>query len=157
MVIKNDNLEQVKEIYNSSDKKYISSSSNDKAIMDKDMVNYLYYEEGKNFSICYVTVYEKSDFITKEEFDVEINDIKENSIYIWEVGTRKGYEGRGIATKLLKYVISCYPNRDIYSCIDIENVASKRVHEKLGFKPVNSFIGDFFSDEEHYVIVRLEN
>ncbi len=145
MITENINLNQVKEIYNSSNKKFISEESNNTAIEDKSMKNYLYYDdENKDVALGYVTVYESSDFIQKEEFDVIIENINPNSVYIWEIGTRKGYEGRGIATKLLKHVIKKYKGKDIYTCLDLENIPSIKIHEKVGFKKVKEFNGNFF-------------
>lgn len=157
MITKNVNLTQVKQIYETSDKKHISSQSNDTAISDMNISNYLYYENNIAFALAYIAVYEKSDFIIKEEFDVTIDDIKQDSVYIWEVGTRKGYEGRGYASRLIEHVIKEYPKRDIYSCIDVENYASVKIHERAGFRPVKEFVGNFFSDEEHYIIMKYES
>lgn len=158
MITENINLEQVKEIYNSSSKEFISEDSNDIALKDKSMKNYLYYEEEDNTkALGYVTIYESCDFIQKEEFDVKVEGINENSVYIWEIGTRKGYEGRGIATKLLKYVIEKYKGHDIYTCLDEKNVASIRIHEKVGFKKIKEFTGNFFEGDEHYIIAKLDN
>lgn len=152
------NLDQVKQIYNSSSKKFISEESNNSAINDEHMVNYLYYEDLEpNIALGYVTVYESNDFIKKEEFDVTIGDIKPDSVYIWEIGTRKGYEGRGIASKLLNFVKEKYSGRDIYTCLDEVNAASIRIHEKVGFKKEKEFIGNFFEGEEHYFIAKLSS
>lgn len=154
MFKKNSDLEQIKQIYNSSSKKYISPESNNTAIQDKGMASYLYYEDGSNLALGYITVYENSDFIQKEEFEVKIDGIKKDSVYIWEIGTRKGYEGKGIATRMLQYVLKQYPGRDIYSCIDVENIASLKVHKKEGFVNIENFVGNFFSEQdEHYVIM----
>lgn len=158
MITENINLEQVKEIYNSSSKEFISEESNNIAIEDKNMKNYLYYEDNDNTkALGYVTVYEKSDFIQKEEFDVKIENINEDSVYIWEIGTRKGYEGKGIATKLLRFIIEKYKGHNIYTCLDEKNIPSIRIHEKVGFKKVKEFTGDFFEGDEHYIISILEN
>lgn len=158
MIKENINLEQVKDIYNSSGKEFISQESNDLAVQNENMKNYLYYEnEGDICALGYVTVYEACDFIQMEEFDVVIDDIDKDSVYIWEIGTRKGYEGRGIATKLLKYVVEKYKGRDIYTCLDEKNVPSIRIHEKVGFKKVKEFIGNFFEGDEHYMIFKLDN
>ncbi len=152
------NLDQVKQIYNSSSKKFISEESNNSAINDEHMVSYLYYEDLRpDIALGYVTIYESNDFIAKEEFDVIIDDIKPDSVYIWEIGTRKGYEGRGIASKLLNFVKEKYSNRDIYTCLDEENVASIRIHEKVGFKKVKEFVGNFFEGEEDYFIAKLSS
>lgn len=158
MITENINLEQAKEIYDSSNKEFITEESNNTAIEDENMKNYLYYEDNDNTkALGYVTIYEKCDFIQKEEFDVQIDNINEDSVYIWEIGTRKGYEGRGIATKLLKYVIAKYKGQDIYTCLDEKNVPSIKIHEKVGFRKVKEFVGNFFEGDEHYIISKLDN
>ncbi len=155
MILKNKNQEEIRNIYASSKKEFISLQSNDEAIQNKDMDNYLFYIDGIKEAVGYITVYTKSDFITKEEFDVNI-DVKEGSVYIWEIGTLKGFEGRGIASSLVKHVLEQYPDVDIYSVVDDINIGSVKIHEKFGFKVVASFIGHFFSDEdEKYLVYKL--
>lgn len=154
-VLKNVNLEEVRKIYDSSTKEFISEQSNNEAVTDKNMENYLYYIDGIKEAVGYITIYTKSDFIEQEEFKVSL-DVKEGSVYIWEIGTKKGYEGRGIATSLVKYIMNIYDKVDIYSVVDSKNIGSVKIHEKLGFKPVETFIGHFFGDEdEEYLIYKL--
>lgn len=154
-VLKNVNLEEVRKIYNSSTKEFISEQSNNEAVTDENMENYLYYLDDVKEAVGYITIYTKSDFIEQEEFDVDL-DVKQGSVYIWEIGTKKGYEGKGIATSLVKYIINIYSNVDIYSVVDVENIGSVKIHEKLGFKPVESFVGHFFGEkDEKYLIYKL--
>ena len=63
----------------------------------------------------------------------------ENVVYIWEVVTRKEFMGRGIAKKLLAYVLDKFSNYTIYSCINANNIPSIRLHEKYGFKELYRF------------------
>lgn len=63
----------------------------------------------------------------------------ENIVYIWEVVTRKEFMGRGIAKKLLAYVLDKFKDYTIYSCIDVNNIPSIRLHEKYGFKELYRF------------------
>lgn len=62
-----------------------------------------------------------------------------NVVYIWEVVTRKEFMGRGIAKKLLAYVLDKFNNYTIYSCINENNIPSIRLHEKYGFKELYRF------------------
>ena len=62
-----------------------------------------------------------------------------NVVYIWEVVTRKEFMGRGIAKKLLAYVLDKFNNYTIYSCINVNNIPSIRLHEKYGFKELYRF------------------
>ena len=63
----------------------------------------------------------------------------ENVVYIWEVVTRKEFMGRGIAKKLLAYVLDKFNNHIIYSCINENNIPSICLHEKYGFKELYRF------------------
>ena len=156
MIKKGEFSEEIKRIYDSSNKQYITSQSNEIARNDKDMAKYVYIDDKTKQAVGYISVYEKSDFIQKEEFDVRLRGIKKNSVYIWEVGTMKGFEGRGIASELVKKVTEIYAKNDIYSCIECENVASLKIHRKCGFEVVKDFEGHFFGDDpEIYLILQL--
>lgn len=156
MIKKGEFKEEIKKIYDSSNKQYITSQSNEIARNDKDMAKYVYIDDKTKEVVGYISVYEKSDFIQKEEFDVKLRGVKKNSVYIWEVGTMKGYEGRGIASALVKEVTQIYSKNDIYSCIECENVPSLKIHKKCGFKVVKDFEGHFFGEEtEIYLILKL--
>lgn len=63
----------------------------------------------------------------------------DNVVYIWEVVTRKEFMGRGIAQKMLTYVLDKFNDYTIYSCIDVNNIPSIRLHEKYGFKELYRF------------------
>ena len=63
----------------------------------------------------------------------------ENVVYIWEVVTRKEFMGRGIAKKLLAYVLDKFSNCTMYSCINVNNIPSIRLHEKYGVKELYRF------------------
>ncbi len=157
MIRKGKFKEEVKKIYNSSDKFFISEQSNDIAITDENIVNYIYIDDVTKEVIAYLSVYEKSDFIEMEEFNVSLDNIKSDSVYIWEIGTLKGYEGKGIASKLVKGVLDMYKDRDVYSCVESENIASLKIHEKFGFVPVSTFNDNFFGREkEEYIILHLK-
>ena len=63
----------------------------------------------------------------------------DNVVYIWEVVTKKEFMGRGIAKKLLTYVLDKFNNYTIYSCIDVNNIPSIGLHEKYGFEELYRF------------------
>ena len=65
--------------------------------------------------------------------------MSQNVVYIWEVVTRKEFVGRGIAKELLAYVLDKFNNYTIYSCINVNNIPSIRLHEKYGFKELYRF------------------
>lgn len=75
--------------------------------------------------------------------------------YIWEVVTKKEFMGRGIAKNLLSYVLDKFENYTIYSCIDVKNIPSLKLHQKNGFKELYRFLKT--EDEktsEHIILVR---
>ena len=156
MIKKGEFNEEIKRIYDSNGKKYITIESNEIARNDKNIAKYVYIEDKTKEVVGYISVYEKSDFIQKEEFDVKLRGVKKNSVYIWEVGTMKGYEGIGIASELVKEVAQIYSKNDIYSCVECENIPSLKIHKKCGFEVVKDFEGHFFGDEmEIYLILKL--
>lgn len=156
MILKNQYIEEIKNIFQESDKNYINQESNDIATSDKKITNYVYYEEAIQKVVGYVSVYEGTDFWKKEGFETEIEELKEDTVYIWEIGTRKGYEKRGIASAMLKYVVEKYHTSDIYSCVESSNIASRRIHEKMGFKVVSTFEDNFFGREkEIYMLLKV--
>ncbi len=63
----------------------------------------------------------------------------EKVAYIWEIVTDKNYTGKGIANHLIKYITEKYQDFTIYSCIDLTNIASLKLHEKNGFHTLYEF------------------
>ena len=156
MIIAGKFSNEIREIYSLSDKVYISPQSNSIAVSDKDIVNYVFFDDNTKEALGYISLYIKPDFIAKEEFNINIDNINPNSIYIWEIGTKKGFEGKKIASRLLEHIIEKYKDNDIYSCIEIENKASIHLHRKYGFTVVKVFEDNFFGrDKETYMIFKL--
>lgn len=87
----------------------------------------------------YIAVYQGNDFCKIEGFPNKIENMTENVVYIWEVVTKKEFMGRGIAKKLLAYILDKFNNHTIYSCINENNIPSIRLHEKYGFKELYRF------------------
>lgn len=67
---------------------------------------------------------------------------------------RKEFSGRGIGTKILKYIINNNPNSDIYSCVDINNIASMKCHEKAGFKQFDTFYKRYDGKIDTYIFLK---
>ena len=84
-------------------------------------------------------MYQGNDFCEIEGFPNKIENMPQNIVYIWKVVTRKEFMGRGIAKKLLAYVLDKFNNYTIYSCINVNNMPSIRLHEKYGFKELCRF------------------
>ena len=91
------------------------------------------------FQHGYIAVYQGNDFCKIEGFPNKIENMTENVVYIWEVVTKKEFIGRGIAKKLLAYVLDKFNNHIIYSFINENNIPSIRLHEKYGFKELYRF------------------
>ena len=91
------------------------------------------------FQHGYIAVYQGKDFLELEKFPNKIQNMPDKVAYIWEVVTRKEFMGRGIAKKLLTYVLDRFNNYTIYSCIHVNNIPSIRLHEKYGFKELYRF------------------
>ena len=92
-----------------------------------------------NVTMAYVIIYLGNDFCEKEEFPNKIGNIPENVLYIWEIVTDKKYAGKGIASKLIEYIINKYNKFSIYSCVDLSNIASLKLHQKYGFEILYEF------------------
>ena len=91
------------------------------------------------FQHGYIAVYQGKNFLELEKFPNKIQNMPDKVAYIWEVVTRKEFMGRGIAKKLLTYVLDRFNNYTIYSCIHVNNIPSIRLHEKYGFKELYRF------------------
>lgn len=61
-------------------------------------------------------------------------DMKEDGIYVHYVETAKDFRRQGIARECLASLIDDYQDRYIYSIVNIENLASMKLHKELGFK-----------------------
>ncbi len=108
------------------------------------------------FQRGYIAVYEGNDFLELEKFPNKIQNMPDKVAYIWEVVTRKEFMGRGIAKKLLSYVLDKFENYTIYSCVDPENIPSLKLHEKNGFKELYRFLKkEDKKTSEHMILVRI--
>lgn len=94
-----------------------------------------------NVPAGYIAVYTKDDFCKLENFPDKIGK-EENVAYIWEIVTDKNYMGKGIASKLMQYVLEKFKGYKIYSCIAKDNIPSLKLHEKYGFKEAYQFTND---------------
>lgn len=137
MIIENKYFDDIQKIWKENNNGYISYKSNQITINDNKMLKLVWREN--NVTMAYVSVYFGKDFCKKEEYPNKIEDMPDKVAYIWEIVTDKKYTGRGIASKLLNYVIERYEEHAIYSCINLNNKASLRLHEKNGFKPLYEF------------------
>lgn len=137
MIIENQYLEDIQKIWKRNNLGYINVESNQKGIEDKDMIKIVWREN--NTTMAYLILYLGKDFCEKEGFPNKIENMPDQIGYIWEVVTDINYIGKGIANKLLNYVIEKYQNYTLFSCIDTKNIPSLKLHEKNGFKTLYEF------------------
>lgn len=140
MIVENEYLEEIREIWKENNSGYITKQSNDTALSNKNMTKIVYLED--NIVAGYVIVYEGKDFCELEGFPNQIQDMTDNMAYVWEIAIRKKFVGKGIGKKLLQYVIEKFHNDTLYSCIDRKNIPSLNLHKKYGFTEL------YYFDEE---------
>ncbi|MCL2355060.1 MAG: GNAT family N-acetyltransferase [Oscillospiraceae bacterium] len=133
MIVENKYTNELLEIFDGNSQDYIV----DRLAVTRGFLNVVYVEE--DIPLGYAVVYFGTDFCEQEEYPIKLENVKENSIYIWQMVTKKGFEGKGIGTCLLKYITEKYYDRDIYSSINVRNLGSLKIHEKCGFIEVANF------------------
>ena len=147
MIVENKYLEDIKRIWKENNSGYITEESNETLIKNNDILRIVYLEN--EVPAGYVAVYTKNDFCKLENFPDKIE--KEGNVsYIWEIVTDKNYMGKGIASKLMKYVLEKFKGYKIYSCISKDNIPSLKLHEKYGFKEAYQFT----KDKEQIMLVK---
>lgn len=147
MIVENKYFEEIKRIWKDNHNGFISKESNEMLINNKDILKIVYLEN--NVPAGYVAVYTKDDFCKLEDFPDKI-DRNGKVSYIWEIVTDKKYMGKGIASKLMQYVLEKFKGYKIYSCIAKENIPSLKLHEKYGFKETYQFT----KDKEQIMLVK---
>lgn len=136
-ILENKYLEQIEKILKENHQKYLSVNGQSRA-KELNLQRYCLVE--KDEVLGYITIYIGADFLEKENFPLSLNDISKDVVYIWSINTKKGYEGKGVASKLIEYTCDKFKNSNIYSCIDITNHVSMKIHSKYGFIPVEYFL-----------------
>ena len=139
MIVENKYFEDIKRIWENNHNGYITKKSNELLINNADILKIVYLEN--NVPAGYIAVYTKDDFCKLENFPDKIGK-EENVAYIWEIVTDKNYMGKGIASKLMQYVLEKFKGYKIYSCIAKDNIPSLKLHEKYGFKEAYQFTND---------------
>lgn len=149
VILENVKLDELAKIFDENNQNYVSDKN---CIFDEKFLKIVAVEN--NEAIGYITIYLGSDFIQQEEYPIKY-DVKENSIYIWNGITKKGHEGKGVQTQLLTYLKSKYKLYDIYSVVDIKNIASKKMHNKNGFKPILNFNKEYDGIVENFTLCKI--
>ena len=147
MIVENKYFKDIKRIWKDNHSGFITEESNEMLINNDDILKIVYLEN--NVPAGYVAVYNKDDFCKLEDFPDEI-DRNGNVSYIWEIVTDKKYKGRGIASKLMQYVLEKFKEYKIYSCVAKNNIPLLKLHEKYGFKEAYQFT----KDKEQIMLVK---
>ena len=147
MIVENKYFKDIKRIWKDNHNGFITKESNELLINSDDILKIVYLEN--NVPAGYVAVYTKDDFFKLEDFPDKIEK-NGNISYIWEIVTDKKYMGKGIASKLMQYVLEKFKGYRIYSCIAKENIPSLKLHEKYGFKEAYQFT----QDKEQIMLVK---
>lgn len=147
MIVENKYFEDIKRIWKDNHNGFITEESNEMLINNDDILKIVYLEN--NVPAGYVAVYSKDDFCKLEDFPDKIGK-KGNVSYIWEIVTDKKYTGKGIASKLMQYVLEKFKGYKIYSCVAKDNIPSLKLHEKYGFKEAYQFT----KDKEQIMLVK---
>lgn len=147
MIVENKYFKDIKRIWKDNHNGFITKESNELLINSDDILKIVYLEN--NVPAGYVAVYTIDDFCKLENFPDKIEK-NGNISYIWEIVTDKKYMGKGIASKLMQYVLEKFKGYRIYSCIAKENIPSLKLHEKYGFKEAYQFT----QDKEQIMLVK---
>lgn len=149
-ILENVKLNELAKIFDDNNQNYVSDKD---CIFDDKFLKIVAIENDE--AVGYITIYLNTDFIQKEEYPINYS-VKEKSIYIWNGITKKGHEGKGIQTKLLSYLKNKFRGFDIYSVVDINNIASTKMHNKNGFKPLLNFSKEYDGIIEHFTLCKIE-
>ena len=150
-IIKNVFIPELLKIFNENNQNYISDKD---CLFDDDFLKLVAIENGE--AIGYLVAYFGEDFVKKEDYPININ-FKNDVIYIWNGVTKKGFEGKGVQTKLLEYLFKEYPSYDIYSVVDQNNIASNKLHDKMKFVKILSFEKEYDGKLEHFYLFKRLN
>lgn len=147
MILENEGLEDIARIWEENNQGYVGYECNQRSLNDKDMLKIVYKEN--HLILGYIVLYFGKDFCDLEGYPNKLEDIPLNTIYIWEVVTDRNYMNKGVASKLYSYIFLKYGGYTIYSAINLENIASIKLHEKMEFDKLYQFQ----VDGENYVMM----
>ncbi len=150
MIVENKYLEEIRKIWEDNNSGYISKDSNEILIKNNDILKIVYLED--KVPAGYVGIYTKNDFCSVEGYPDKI-DKNDKVVYIWEIIIDKKFAGKGIASKLIEYVLNKYKNYKVYSCINKNNTPSLNLHKKYGFKDAYQFKDE--KDKEQIMLVKI--
>lgn len=123
------------------------------SITSQEFIRYVCVEN--NEPLGYLVLYPKSDFAIYDDYKISVT-IPINSIYIWHIITKKNQEGKGVAKALINHIRKQYKNCHVYSMLDERNIKSIKLHESLGFKPVDKFKKAYKDTLDTYILVKCD-
>lgn len=144
MIIENNNYDDIRKLYVNNNENYITEESNEYGIQDENMLKLVCIED--DITKGYVIICFDKNFCELEEYPNKIKYMPDKVAYIWAILTDKKYAGKGIGSKLLEYAIEKFYDYTFYSCIEEENTASIKLHEKFGFREIYNFKGKYFDN-----------
>lgn len=103
--------------------------------------------------IGYLALYPHNDFMQKEGLHSKFVP-EENSVYIWHLVVRKAFEGKGVASSLMKHVVGEYGNVPIYAVIEDLNAAAIKIYERFGFKIFAKFNRSFGTYKSSFLLMK---
>lgn len=132
MIVENRYLDELLDIFDNNNKNYVVDRT---ASQRMPVVVYVKDEEPVGYGVVYIG----KDFCEQEEYPITIEEAKDDSVYIWQLVTKQGFENQGIATSIVRYITEKYKDHDIYVSVNINNYASMKCQCKCGFVPIKAF------------------
>lgn len=142
MIVENEYIDQIENIWKNNNKGYICYECNQRSIKDEELLKVIYKENDIVYG--YAVLYFGKDFCEVEEYPNNIVNMPDKVAYIWEIVTDINHLKKGVTTSILEYIKNKFKGYSIYSCINLSNEASLKLHSKIGFKTLYEFelIGD---------------
>ena len=116
----------------------------------------LYSFLGKRFVV--IALNKNNDLIGFNLYYFNQRDFKENTIHEGLIGVEEKYQGKGIATKMRLIAKKNFSKSNLHgvsSRISINNTASLKAAENLGFKPVEKYYDSLKKEERYYMVCKL--
>lgn len=110
-----------------------------------------------------ITLFEddqKREIVGLDFYYINYRDFKDKTIHEGYIGVLLGFEGKGIASQMRRVAKEHFKRsgfKGISSRISIENIASIRSAEKVGFKPVEEYFDVDKKEKRYYLICNLVN
>ena len=119
-------------------------------------INYKIADENDAYGISYVSAHSWNEtykgLLPDDYLESRIKSIPDKFAYIWEIITDINHLRMGVAANILKYIKTKYEGYTIYSCIELSNIPSFRLHLNMGFKTIYEFKG---KDNSEYAMMEL--